>query len=162
MVSQGVAQQLGGLAPRRRTHHRAGHLRADPPDGCNAPQFSFGKSHPNFTPTGPWLVTPDEFPGPGNIAIGGSIDSETVQNGLASDRIFVIPRLVAELSKVITPLRGDLLFTGMPQGVGLERTPQRWLALGNHLRSWAGGIGEMNQVFVAERERSDPGPEGGP
>ena len=26
-----------------------------------APQFSLGKSFPGFGPTGPWLVTPDEF-----------------------------------------------------------------------------------------------------
>lgn len=114
------------------------------------PQFSFGKSHPNFAPTGPWLVTPDEFADPDDIAIGCSIDGETVQSGRTRDLIFSTSRLIAELSKVITLFPGDLLFTGTPEGVGLGRTPQRWLAPGNHLRTWADGIGEMNQVFVAD------------
>ena len=113
------------------------------------PQFSLGKSHERFAPTGPWLVTPDELENSEDIAIGCSIDGEVVQSGRTSELIYSIPRLVSELSQVVTLLPGDLVFTGTPDGVGLGRTPQRWLEPGNHLRSWAEGIGELNQRFVA-------------
>ena len=35
-----------------------------------APQFSLGKSFPGFGPTGPWLVTPDEFDDPDDLRLG--------------------------------------------------------------------------------------------
>lgn len=112
-------------------------------------QFSLGKSHSNFAPTGPWLVTPDELPDKDDIELGCSIDGEVVQNGRTKDLIFPVAQLIAELSKIVTLFPGDLIFTGTPDGVGLGRVPQRWLEEGNHLRSWAAGIGELHQRFVA-------------
>ena len=61
-------------------------------------QFSLGKSRRGFGPMGPWLVTPDEFANPDDLALGCSVDGETVQDARTSDLIFDIPRLVAELS----------------------------------------------------------------
>jgi 2,4-diketo-3-deoxy-L-fuconate hydrolase len=48
---------------------------------------------------------------------------------------------------------GDLVFTGTPQGVGLGRTPLRWLAPGDALTSYIEGIGEMRHRFVADPHR---------
>ena len=39
----------------------------------SAPQFSLGKSFPGFGPTGPWLVTPDEFADRDDLAISCSL-----------------------------------------------------------------------------------------
>jgi 2-keto-4-pentenoate hydratase/2-oxohepta-3-ene-1,7-dioic acid hydratase in catechol pathway len=47
-----------------------------------------------------------------------------------------------------TALPGDLIFTGTPSGVGLGRTPQRWLQPGDMLTSYIEGIGEMRHTFV--------------
>jgi 2-keto-4-pentenoate hydratase/2-oxohepta-3-ene-1,7-dioic acid hydratase in catechol pathway len=112
------------------------------------PQFSLGKSFPNFAPVGPWLVTPDEFDNKDDIELGCAIDGEVVQLGRTRDLIFPVPTLIAELSKTITLLPGDLIFTGTPAGVGLGREPQRFLQPGESLRSWAEGIGELNQSFI--------------
>ena len=47
----------------------------------------------------------------------------------------------------------DLVLTGTPQGVGLGRTPPRWLAPGDELTSYIEGIGEMRHRFVAGPHR---------
>ncbi|MEV6913068.1 fumarylacetoacetate hydrolase family protein [Amycolatopsis sp. NPDC051071] len=42
---------------------------------------------------------------------------------------------------------GDLIFTGTPAGVGMGRTPPRYLAAGD-VRTSIDGIGEMRHTFV--------------
>jgi Fumarylacetoacetate (FAA) hydrolase family len=54
----------------------------------------------------------------------------------------------AWLSAVLPLLPGDVIYTGTPAGVGLGRTPQRWLAPGDELVSTIEGIGELRQRFV--------------
>ena len=48
------------------------------------PQFSLGKSFPGFGPTGPWLVTPDEFADPDDLELGCAINGEEVQKSRTS------------------------------------------------------------------------------
>lgn len=114
-----------------------------------SPQFSLGKSLPGFGPTGPWLVTPDEFDNPDDLELGCTIDGEQMQKGRTRDLVFSVPALVSRLSHKLPLLPGDLLFTGTPAGVGLGRTPPRYLAPGEELVSYVSGIGELRQRFVA-------------
>lgn len=113
-----------------------------------APQFSLGKSLPGFGPTGPCVVTPEEFADPGDLEIGCAVNGETVQRSRTGDLIFSVPRLVAELSALLPLLPGDLVFTGTPAGVGLGRSPQRWLAPGDELVTRIETIGEMRHRLV--------------
>ncbi len=113
-----------------------------------APQFSLGKSRPGFGPTGPWLVAPDEFADPDNLELSCTVNGESVQKSRTSELIFSIPELVAQLSAVLPLLPGDLIFTGTPAGVGVARTPQRFLAAGDELVSTIEGIGVMRHRFV--------------
>ena len=114
-----------------------------------SPQFSLGKSLPGFGPTGPWLVTPDEFDDPDDLELGCSINGEQMQKGRTRDLIFSVPAMISKLSQKLALLPGDVLFTGTPAGVGLGRDPQRWLAPGDELISYVAGIGELRQRFVA-------------
>jgi 2-keto-4-pentenoate hydratase/2-oxohepta-3-ene-1,7-dioic acid hydratase in catechol pathway len=114
-----------------------------------APQFSLGKSYEGFSPVGPWLVTPDEFADPDDIKLGCSIDGEQMQNGTTSDMLYSVPRLIESLSKIVRLMPGDMIFTGTPSGVGIGRSPQRFLAPGESLVTWIEGIGEIKQSFVA-------------
>ncbi|MET9452917.1 fumarylacetoacetate hydrolase family protein [Streptomyces cinerochromogenes] len=113
-----------------------------------APQFGLAKSYPGFTPTGPWLVTPDEFDDPDDLELTCAVNGEEVQRGRTSRLIFSVPALIAKLSGVLPLLPGDVVFTGTPSGVGLGRTPQRWLAAGDELVSSIEGIGELRQRFT--------------
>ncbi|WP_324674277.1 fumarylacetoacetate hydrolase family protein [Mycobacterium sp. 663a-19] len=114
-----------------------------------SPQFSLGKSLPGFGPTGPWLVTPDEFDNPDDLELGCAINGEQMQKGRTSDLVFSVPTLISRLSQKLPLLPGDVLFTGTPAGVGLGRTPPRYLASGDELISYVSGIGELRQNFVA-------------
>ena len=111
-------------------------------------QFSLGKSRRGYGPMGPWLVSPDELPDRDDLAIGCSVDGETVQDARTSDLIFGVARLVAELSAVLPLLPGDVIFTGTPAGVGMARTPPRSLSPGNVLETWVTGVGSIRNRCV--------------
>ncbi len=111
-------------------------------------QFSLGKSRRGYGPMGPWLVTPDELPDPDDLALGCSIDGETVQDARTDDLVFPVARLVAELSAVVPLLPGDVIFTGTPSGVGMAMQPPRGLRPGEILESWIEGIGTIRNTCV--------------
>jgi 2-keto-4-pentenoate hydratase/2-oxohepta-3-ene-1,7-dioic acid hydratase in catechol pathway len=48
------------------------------------------------------------------------------------------------------------LVTGTPAGVGLGRTPQRFLEAGDELVSYVTGVGELRQRFVAAGPSDQP------
>jgi 2-keto-4-pentenoate hydratase/2-oxohepta-3-ene-1,7-dioic acid hydratase in catechol pathway len=120
-------------------------------------QFSLGKSHRGFTPLGPWVVTPDELADPDDLALGCSIDGETVQDGRTSDLVFGVSQLIAELSAVVPLLPGDIIFTGTPGGVGFARKPPRFLQPGETLTTWVEGIGTIRTGFVSPAGGHDVG-----
>jgi 2,4-diketo-3-deoxy-L-fuconate hydrolase len=114
-------------------------------------QFSLGKSRRGYGPMGPWLVTPDEVPDKDDLALGCSLDGETVQDSRTSDLIFSVSQLIAELSAVLPLLPGDVIFTGTPAGVGMARQPPRSLQPGQVLESWIEGIGTIRNLCVGGR-----------
>jgi 2-keto-4-pentenoate hydratase/2-oxohepta-3-ene-1,7-dioic acid hydratase in catechol pathway len=111
-------------------------------------QFSLGKSYTGFGPTGPVVVSPDEFADRDDIGFESWLDGETMQSGRTSELIFPVAELVAQLSEVCELFPGDLIFTGTPAGVGNRRTPPRYLQPGETLVSRVDGIGEIRQTFV--------------
>jgi 2-keto-4-pentenoate hydratase/2-oxohepta-3-ene-1,7-dioic acid hydratase in catechol pathway len=114
----------------------------------SAPQFSLAKSFAGFSPTGPWLVTMDEFADPGDLELGCYVNGEQVQQARTSDLVFSLPELISRLSHVLPLLAGDVIFTGTPAGVGFSRNPQRFLSPGDELVSYVKGIGEMRHRFA--------------
>jgi len=116
-----------------------------------SPQFSLAKSLPGFGPTGPWLVTPDEFDNPDDLELGCSVNGNQMQKGRTRDLIFSVPAMLAALSNRLPLLPGDILFTGTPSGVGMGRTPRVFLAPGDELVSYIAGIGELRQRFVSQK-----------
>lgn len=115
---------------------------------ASPPQFSLGKSLPGFGPVGPWVVTLDELADPADLELGCEINGESVQLGRTSDLIFSVPVLIAKLSATLPLLPGDLIFTGTPAGVGLGRTPPRWLADGDVLTTHIEGLRSMRHRLV--------------
>jgi 2,4-diketo-3-deoxy-L-fuconate hydrolase len=113
-----------------------------------APQFSLGKSFPGFGPLGPVLVTPDEFADPDDLALSCRLNGETVQSSRTSRMIFGVPELLSYLSRVVTLLPGDVVFTGTPEGVGQSREPPRFLRPGDVLESEIEGIGALRHTFT--------------
>jgi len=112
-------------------------------------QFSLGKSRKGYGPLGPVVVTPDEFDDPDNLALGCSVGGEKMQDARTNDLVFGVPRLVADLSAILPLWPGDIIFTGTPAGVGMGRTPPRFLQPGQVLESWIEGIGTIRNRIVA-------------
>ena len=120
-----------------------------------APQFSLGKSYPNFAPFGPAVVTEDELDDPGKLRItavlegpsAGGEKSVTLQEGTTADLIFPVERIVSDLSQVVTLHPGDVIFTGTPAGVGGPRG--LFLKPGDVLTSTIEDVGTMTNRFVA-------------
>jgi 2,4-diketo-3-deoxy-L-fuconate hydrolase len=113
------------------------------------PQFSLGKSFPGYGPLGPCLAALDEIPDPDNLALRCSLNGELVQEGNTGEMLFALPRLISSLSSVCLLMPGDVIFTGTPAGIGMGRTPPRYLAPGDVLESEIEHIGHMRHHFVA-------------
>lgn len=113
-------------------------------------QFCRGKGFDTFCPIGPYLVTADTIPDPGNLRVRGYLNEERMQDGHSSDLIFPIPELIAFLSGSTTLPAGTLILTGTPSGVGAARTPPRYLRQGDIYRVEIEGIGSLSNPVVEE------------
>jgi 2-keto-4-pentenoate hydratase/2-oxohepta-3-ene-1,7-dioic acid hydratase in catechol pathway len=113
-------------------------------------QWSLGKSFDTFAPLGPAIVTKEEVPDPHALDIKLTIGGEVLQHSNTRQLIFRIPDLIAHLS-AITPLdAGDIVSTGTPAGVGLGRTPHRWLRPGETIVTEVENLGQLVNPVVAE------------
>lgn len=113
-------------------------------------QWNLGKSFPTFTPLGPSITTADEIPDPHVLDISLTIDGETLQNANTRDLIFDIPALIEYLSSIVPLLPGDIISTGTPPGVGLGRSPQRWLKAGEEMVIEIEKLGALRNRTVSE------------
>ena len=113
-------------------------------------QWSMSKSFPTFCPMGPAIVTADEVADPHALAIGLSIDGEVLQSSNTRELVFGIPQLIEHLSSITPLLPGDVVSTGTPPGVGLGRTPKRWLRPGETVTVTIEGLGSLTNPVAAE------------
>jgi 2-keto-4-pentenoate hydratase/2-oxohepta-3-ene-1,7-dioic acid hydratase in catechol pathway len=113
-------------------------------------QWSMAKSFPTFCPMGPAIVTADEIADPHELAIGLSIDGEVLQNSTTRELIFKIPQLIEYLSSIAPLLPGDIVSTGTPSGVGMGRTPKRWLKAGETVTVTVQGLGSLVNTVASE------------
>jgi 2,4-diketo-3-deoxy-L-fuconate hydrolase len=113
------------------------------------PQFSLGKSIDGFGPIGPAVVSLDGLRDPADLDITCDVGPERLQHARTTDMIFPVPELVAYLSRFCTLEAGDLIFTGTPAGVGAVRSPRRYLAPGDVIRTTIEGVGTLENRCVA-------------
>jgi 2-keto-4-pentenoate hydratase/2-oxohepta-3-ene-1,7-dioic acid hydratase in catechol pathway len=106
-------------------------------------QWTLGKSFPTFTPMGPVIATREEIADPHALSIKLTLSGEVMQNANTRDLIFRIPELIAYISSIVPLEAGDVISTGTPPGVGLGRTPQRWLRDGEEMVIEIDGIGSL-------------------
>ena len=113
-------------------------------------QWMIGKTFDTFAPIGPAIVTADEIADPHALAIGLSINGVVYQSSNTRELIFQIPALIEYLSSITPLLPGDIVSTGTPSGVGLGRTPKRWLQPGESVSVTVEGLGALTNPVVAE------------
>ena len=113
-----------------------------------ASQWSKGKGCDTFGPLGPWLVTRDEVKDPQNLAMWLDVNGVRRQTGSTSTMIFGVAALVADVSRYMTLLPGDVITTGTPPGVGMGMKPQMWLKPGDVITLGIEGLGAQKQKVV--------------
>ena len=115
----------------------------------SASQWSKGKGCDTFGPTGPWLVTTDEVKDVQSLDMWLDVNGERRQTGNTRTMIFNVAALVADVSKYMTLLPGDLITTGTPPGVALGMKPEpKWLKAGDVVTLGIQGLGEQKQKVV--------------
>lgn len=115
-------------------------------------QWSKGKGHDTFCPTGPWLVTPDEVGDPQDLAMSLDVNGERMQTGNTRTMIFPVDELISYVSEYITLEPGDLLITGTPPGVGEGKKPEAiYLKAGDTMALAIEKLGTQAQSVVAWR-----------
>ncbi len=120
----------------------------------SASQWSKGKGCDTFGPIGPWLVTADEIKDPQNLDMWLDVNGEKRQRGNTRTMIFGVADLVADVSRYMTLLPGDLITTGTPPGVGMGMKPEpQYLKAGDVVTLGIKGLGEQRQNVVAFKGR---------
>lgn len=107
-------------------------------------QWVKGKSADTFSPTGPWLVTPDEAGDVSDLDLTLSVNGEIKQSGSTSTMIFDPGHIVWYLSQFMTLESGDLILTGTPPGVGMAT--DTYLQEGDVVELEITGLGTQRQV----------------
>ncbi|MEZ4717231.1 MAG: fumarylacetoacetate hydrolase family protein [Caldilineaceae bacterium] len=106
-------------------------------------QWVRGKSLDTFCPVGPAVVTADEIPDPGALAIRSILNGKVMQDSNTSELIFGVAELIAFCSRSFTLEPGDLILTGTPFGVALGRQPEVYMQDGDEIVVEIEGIGRL-------------------
>lgn len=110
-----------------------------------------GKGCDTFGPIGPWLVTRDEIPDPGQLSLWLEVDGKRYQDGSTATMIFPVPHIISYLSRFMSLQPGDMISTGTPPGVGMGQKPPLYLRAGQTMRLGIDGLGVQTQRTVTAR-----------
>ncbi len=69
------------------------------------------------------------------------VNGKRMQTGNTSSMVFTVAQIVSYLSRFMTLEPGDVICTGTPPGVGMGRTPQRFLKKGDQVQTGNRGTG---------------------
>nr|WP_239587577.1 fumarylacetoacetate hydrolase family protein [Bacillus pakistanensis] len=118
------------------------------------PQWMIGKTCDDFSPIGPYLVTSDEVIDPQNLTLKTIVNGEVRQHSNTSDMIFPIADIISYISKHMTLVPGDLIFTGTPEGVvlGLPEDQQHYLKHHDIVTVEVEGLGRLTNTMKDEKK----------
>lgn len=109
-------------------------------------QFTRGKSFDTFAPSGPWITTADEIKEPHNLKLTTKINGELRQNSSTSNMFIKIPEIISKISRVMTLEKGDIISTGTPAGVMLNKPNAIFLKDGDKIEMEIEGLGRLNNT----------------
>lgn len=82
------------------------------------------KGGDGYTPVGPELIVADRLD-PARIGVRTWLDGDLVQDDSTAGMLFPLGLLIADLSRVMTLERGDVILTGTPAGASVAQPGQR-------------------------------------
>jgi 2-keto-4-pentenoate hydratase/2-oxohepta-3-ene-1,7-dioic acid hydratase in catechol pathway len=110
-------------------------------------QWFKGKSLDGHGPMGPWVVTAGGVD-LNNTRVICRVNGVQKQNASYQQMYFKIPTIIAELSKGLTLLPGDIIATGTPSGVGYSRNPPEFLKPGDVMETEITGVGIIRNTIA--------------
>ena len=109
-------------------------------------QFTRAKGFDTFAPCGPWITTADEISDPQNLKMITRVNGIVRQDSSTSNMFLKIPTIVSMLSKVMTMEKGDIISTGTPAGVMLNRPDAVYLKNGDKIEMEIEGLGKLENT----------------
>lgn len=103
------------------------------------------KGYDTFGPVGPYLVTPNEIPDPGNLELRAYVNGELRQQGNTSHLLRSVPELVEFISMIMTLEPGDMIWSGTPKGIS-------HVYPGDEIRLEIDGLEALENRVIAEDE----------
>lgn len=110
-------------------------------------QFTRGKSFDSFAPCGPWITTRDEIKEVQNLKLTTKVNGEVRQDSSTSNMFIQIPEIISKISKVMTLEKGDIISTGTPAGVMLNKPNAVFLKDGDKVEMEIEGLGTLNNTI---------------
>ena len=95
---------------------------------------------------------------PQALRITTKVNGEIMQDANTAQMIFPVRTLVAELSRGMTLLKGTIILTGTPAGVGAARTPPRFLRDGDVVEITIDQLGTLRNPVRLERAAASSAP----
>jgi 2-keto-4-pentenoate hydratase/2-oxohepta-3-ene-1,7-dioic acid hydratase in catechol pathway len=109
-------------------------------------QFGRAKGFDTFAPCGPWITTADEIPDPQNLRLKTRVNGILRQDSTTSQMFIKIPSIVSKLSKVMTLEKGDIISTGTPAGVMLNKPDAVYLQDGDKIEMEIEKLGKLENT----------------
>ncbi len=109
-------------------------------------QFTRAKGFDTFAPCGPWITTADEVPNPQNLKMTTKVNDIVRQNSSTSNMFLGVYSIVSMLSKVMTLEKGDIISTGTPAGVMLNKPDAVFLKDGDKIEMEIEGLGKLENT----------------
>ena len=109
-------------------------------------QFTRAKGFDTFAPCGPWITTSDEISDPQNLKMITKVNGTIRQNSSTSNMFLKIPTVVSMLSQVMTLEKGDIISTGTPAGVMLNKPDAVYLKNGDKIEMEIEGLGKLENT----------------
>jgi len=109
-------------------------------------QFTRAKGFDTFAPCGPWITTTDEVPNPQNLKMVTKVNGIVRQNSSTSNMFLGVYTIVSMLSKVMTLEKGDIISTGTPAGVMLNKPDAVFLKDGDKIEMEIEGLGKLENT----------------
>ncbi|OLB91000.1 MAG: 2-keto-4-pentenoate hydratase [Thaumarchaeota archaeon 13_1_40CM_38_12] len=109
-------------------------------------QFTRAKGFDTFAPCGPWITTADEIPDPQNLKMITKVNGVVRQNSSTSNMFLNVYSVVSMLSQVMTLEKGDIISTGTPAGVMLNKPDAVFLKEGDKIEMEIDGLGKLENT----------------
>ena len=110
-------------------------------------QFTRAKGFDTFAPCGPWITTADEIHDPQNLKMVTKVNGTIRQNSSTSNMFLKTTSIVSMLSKVMTLEKGDIISTGTPAGVMLNKPDAVFLKNGDRIEMEIEGLGKLENII---------------